>query len=238
MTTSRGPRLLAIAGVVAFVLAAGLVAASLATGKDAAAPAPAPAPGEVFDTSETDALLEGIPQRGNILGKVSAPVTLAEYADLQCPYCAHWTHTALPEIVRDYVRTGKVRIEFRGLAFIGPDSELGLRAVLAAGRQRKLWTLLDLLYHNQGHENSGWLSEQTLRDIGASVDGLDVERMLADRGSVDAQLDAAQSAATAAGINGTPAFQVGPTGGHLHPVQVSSLDADALRPALDAALGR
>jgi protein-disulfide isomerase len=175
-----------------------------------------------------------------VLGRANAPVTLVEYGDLQCPYCATWSQTALPPLVRDYVRTGRLRIEFRGLAFIGPESELGLRAALAAGEQGRLWHVVDLLYRNQGSENSGWLTEETLRRLGTAVPGLDTERMLDERQGdrVAAGLAAAQEAAASAGVDATPSFELGPTGGTLRRVEIESLDSDALRPAIEAALAR
>jgi protein-disulfide isomerase len=219
------------------VLAGALVLASLAT--SSGEPGAAPAAG-VAGATETRALLDGIPQRGTVLGRPDAPVTLVEYGDLQCPYCASWSQTALPELIRDYVRTGQLRIEFRGLAFIGPESELGLRAALAAAEQRRLWHVVDLIYRNQGAENSGWLTEDTLRQLAAGVPGLDAERMLGDRetDAVTATLARAREAASAAGINATPSFEVGPTGGPRRRVQIQSLDAEALRPAIEAALAR
>ena len=133
---------------------------------------------------------------------------------------------------------GRLRIEFRGLTFIGPESDTGLRAALAAGEQGKLWHVVDLLYHNQGHENSGWLTDETLRQVGAAVPGLDVEKMLARRAAMTPALEASQRAADASGIDGTPAFEVGPTGGELTRVQIASLDAAALRQAIESALAR
>ena len=231
----NGPRAFLLAGITAGVLAGVLVVISLAGGSAATKPA-ASAPAD--HAGHTAALLDGIPQRGNVLGDPKAPVTLAEYGDLQCPYCATWSQTALPQLVRDYVRDGRLRIEFRGLAFIGPESELGLRAALAAGRQGKLWHMVDLLYRNQGAENSGWLTEDMLRGLGASVPGLDSEQMLRERDADDvaAAFTAAQSAASASGIDSTPSFEVGQTGGHLRRVEINSLDADSLRPAIEAAL--
>lgn len=234
MTSSRGLHLFALAGAAAALIAAVLIGAS-AMSSDSTAERPKAG---AVDATETVQLLEGIAQRGTVLGRADAPVTLVEYADVQCPYCAQWSHHALPELIRDYVRPGHVRIEFRGLSFIGPESEVGLRGVLAAGRQQKLWQLLDLLYRNQHHENSGWLTDDALQTVGAAVPGLDTERMLADSPSVTAQIDSAQRAATSAGVDATPSFQVGPTGGRLNRVEVDSLDAAALRPALDAALAR
>jgi protein-disulfide isomerase len=218
------------------LVAGALVAASLLTGSDeGVSPRPLPA---ALDSSETTQLLQGIPQRGAVLGRPDAPVTLVEYGDLQCPYCATWSRMALPELVRDYVRTGRLRIEFRGLAFLGPESETGLRAALAAGEQGKLWHVVDLLYRNQGPENSGWLTDETLRQVGAAVPGLDVGRMLGRRPAMTAKVAKAQASATAAGVNGTPSFEVGPTRGRLQRVEISSLDADALRSAIESARAR
>ena len=47
---------------------------------------------------------------------------MVEFADLQCPFCAEYTKNVVPTIVNRYVRPGKLRIEFRPLTFIGPDS--------------------------------------------------------------------------------------------------------------------
>jgi protein-disulfide isomerase len=97
-----------------------------------------------------------------VLGSPDAPVTVVEYADLQCPFCAEWARRAFGEIVRDYVAPGRVRIEFRGLVFLGPDSEVALRTALAAGRQDRLWDVVHLLYANQGAENAGWVTQDLL----------------------------------------------------------------------------
>jgi protein-disulfide isomerase len=95
-----------------------------------------------------------------------------------------------------------------------------------------------LLYANQGPENSGWVSDKLLKEIGASIPGLDVERALRESYSpvVDRQITKAGEAAAQLGVRGTPSFAAGRTGATLQPVSVSSLDADALRPALDSLL--
>jgi protein-disulfide isomerase len=177
--------------------------------------------------------LAGIPQRGLALGDPGAPVTLVEYADLQCPYCAQWARSTLPALVDEYVRKGKVRIVFRGLAFIGPDSEQALRAALGASRQNRLWDVVDALYRAQGAENSGWVSDELLADV-AGPEAL----AQGSRPWVDRQLSDTAAAAEAAGVRGTPAFEVGRTGGKLEPVFLQSLGPDGLRPAIDAALVR
>ena len=81
-------------------------------------------------------MLAGIPQSGIYLGNPAAPVPLVEFADLQCPFCREYTLQTLPQLVQDYVRTGKVRMEFRNLSFLGKDSVTAGRAAAAARRSR------------------------------------------------------------------------------------------------------
>jgi protein-disulfide isomerase len=210
--------LLAVSLGGAALLAAALVLASELTGRGEA-PRPAAA---------APSLLAGIPQRGNELGRADAPVTLVEYADLQCPYCAEFANGALPELVRDYVRDGRVKLVFRGLAFIGPDSETALRAAVAAGRQNRLWDVVHRLYAEQGAENSGWVAG-ALRDL-----HLGPQQLAA--AAVARQIASFGAAAAEDGVRGTPAFFVGPSGGTLQPLEVESLDAASFRPTLDALL--
>ena len=188
--------------------------------------------------SDTVALLAGIPQQGPALGRKDAPVTLAEFADLQCPFCGEWSRSAFPEIVRDYVRPGKVRMDFRGLKFIGPDSEQALRFAYAAGLQGKLWHAVDLLYANQGEENSGWVTDEFLASVAAAIPGFDLQQALADENSaqVDALISTANDSAETLGVRSTPSFAAGKTGEELGLLSVTSLTADALRPALDSLL--
>ena len=171
-----------------------------------------------------------------MLGSPRAPVTLVEYADLQCPYCAAWARDALPAVVSEYVRTGRVRIIFRGLAFLGPDSELALRTVIAAGAHDKIWNLVDALYRRQGSENSGWVGDELAQ--AAAVAGVDARAL--DRGAwnraTDRALERNTRTARAAGVQGTPTFELGRTGGRLALLPLGSLGADGMRQALDAAL--
>jgi protein-disulfide isomerase len=216
-------RLALVLGATA-LLAGSLATVSLLGAASHEPPAAAPVESSAF---------EGIAQRGAVLGRVDAPVTLIEYADIQCPFCAEWSREALPTIVRDYVRTGKVRVEFRGLAFLGPDSETALRAVISAGGQNRLWDVVEQLYLRQGPENAGWVTEDLLDEVAAAVPGLDAGRLDAQREAAwvtDAILATARQSGEA-GVPGTPAFQVGPTGGPLELV-----DSRGVQSALERAL--
>lgn len=211
----------------AAAVAAALIAASQLGARDAAEPV----------SRQQSELFAGIPQHGLTLGRDAAPVTLVEYADLQCPYCAQWSARTLPTLVGQYVRTGKLRILFRGLSFIGPDSETALRTTVAAGRDGRLWDVLHGLYGRQGGENLGWVTDDVLDEVAAEA-GLDGATLAERRDEpwVDAELEAARALARAAGVGGTPALQVGRTGGPLKLVQLKSLDPEGITPAIDALL--
>jgi protein-disulfide isomerase len=232
------PRLLAaIVAVGAVVLAGILIGVSVAGSGGSSAAARS-----IAGTEETQALFQGIPQHGLTVGDPKAPVTLVEYGDLQCPICRAFAVETLPTIVRDYVRTGKVRLEFRGLAFIGPDSQRALQAVVAAGAQNRGWNLIDLLYRNQGEENSGWASDATLTAAAKAIPGLLAGRWLDDRGGAATRQDILAMRVQAESLMGeqirTPSFEVGRTGQPTRYLPIGSLDASAFTPTLDRLLQR
>jgi len=224
--------------LVGVVAAAALVVAALVLVTRLGGSSDASSDGSIAGAQENTALLAAIPQRANVLGSPHAPLTLVEYADLQCPYCATFAVDVLPYLLDDYVRTGKVKLEFRGMAFVGPESEAALRAVAAAGQQNKLWSLTHLLYMNQGMENSGWVDEDFLRAAARSVPGLDADRVLdsAKSDEVTRELTRMHHQAGRDGINSTPSFLLGRSGGTLAPLDVKSLDADAFTSAFDERL--
>lgn len=186
----------------------------------------------------TAALFAGIPEKGIVLGNPSAPVTMVEYADLQCPFCREYTTTVFPTIVNNYVRTGKVKMEFRNISFIGTDSLRAAQMAAAASQQNKLWPFIDLFYANQGEENTGYVTDPFLRKIGNGVAGLDVNKAMNDRGTVTVQkqLNTAQQQAAADSVNSTPSFFVGRTGGKLQELKVNAFTLDQFSVQLDALL--
>lgn len=242
MNRLRNPRWrFAAVLIAAAALAAILIGASQirSGGVSTIAPPDAGTSTEPVTTTEPS-LFGGIEQQGVALGSPKAPVTLVEYADLQCPYCAQWARDALPTLVEDYVKTGKLRIVFNGMAFIGSDSDKALRTAIAAGQESHLWDVVHGLYASQGAENSGWVTDELVTEIAASVPGLDGAALLDARweSTIEPELTRAAAAAQAAGVNSTPAFQVGPTGGRLELVQVSSLGPEGIVPAIEAVLAR
>ena len=227
---------LAIAGAVAVALIAGSIVLSGGGGKDAAETS-------TETTSSTPApvaLVAGIPQKGTVLGNPDVNVRMLQFEDIQCPVCRTYTEDALPAIVDEYVRPGKVKLDFRGLAFLGPDSVKALRISLAAGLQNKLWEVVGLFYANQGAENSGWVTDDLVDQILADVPGLDADKVKADAdgATVTGQLEAAQAEATTLEVRGTPSFFLGVGDQPLYKIEPRDYIPSEFRPALDDALGQ
>jgi len=223
--------LLAIGG--AAVVAVILVAASLVLsgGDDNGGATTGP-------TSGATTLVDGIPQDGTVLGDPAATVTLLTYEDIQCPVCRRYTEAGFPTIVDEYVRAGKVKVDFRGLEFLGDDSTKALKVVLAAAKQDRAWQLIELLYANQGRENSGWVSDGLIRELAGRIDGLDVDTMLADAETpaIQEEIDRVASEAADRRVQGTPWFYVQIGDAEPYEVQPTSLEGPAFQPILDDAL--
>jgi len=184
----------------AAALAAAVVAGAIAVSSSGGAPAPAPA---------SSALLDGIPERRGVLGDHAAPLTVIEFVDLQCPVCAQAAATTLPAVIDDYVRTGKAKLEVRTLHFLGPDSVRAARVAAGAERQGRLWPFLEAFFAAQGAENSGYVTDDFLREVAAAA-GVDAEAALAyaETAAAEAPLARANADAGRLGVDATPTFAV------------------------------
>jgi protein-disulfide isomerase len=193
--------------VAAIVVVGVLVAVSFAGGDSKTV-------SSITGVAENQKELAGIPQKGNVLGEASAPVTIIEYGDIACPACQAASKDIIPSIIDRYVRAGDVKMEFRPIAFISKSSERGALGVEAAGLQNKMWTLALLLYKNQGNERNDWLSNDLLQEAAGKA-GLDVAKWKTDYtgNAVAATYFQRSNDASADGVNSTPTFIVkGPRG--------------------------
>jgi protein-disulfide isomerase len=147
------------------------------------------------------------PVEGRVKGLATAPVTIIEYADLQCPNCAMFARTTEREIERQYIATGKVRLEFRHFPFLGKESERAAEALECAGEQGKFWQYHDALFAAQAGENRGAFSDKNLRAIAdrAGLDGAALAACL-DSGRYRDRVRADKLAGEAVGVEGTPTF--------------------------------
>jgi protein-disulfide isomerase len=235
-------RTLLLVGGAAVLLAAALIGVSLLGGGNGddgmAATSTAATTGPLPEIETTSlATLEGVPQNGLVLGRPTAPAVIVEYADLQCPFCATFAADTLPDLVDRWVKPGKATIDFRGLAFLGSDSERALRFVLAAAEHDKAWSAIELLYENQGEENSGWVTDGLLRAVARELDLPESTVAAASSTRYDQAIAQLREQATQDEVTGTPSFFVGRRGGTTVPGATGAADADAFEQALTIATG-
>lgn len=197
----------------------------------ALAGAAAPSPG-------TD-LIAGIPQRGTQLGQATAPVTLLIYEDIACPHCRTFTIEALPTIVRDYVRPGLVKLDFRGVAAVSRASLPALRYALAAAKQNKLWHITQLYYERQSRLST-LVTDRAMRTLARQVKGLNADRLIADakRPGIGLKITALQKEQVARDVPGTPWFFIRKGAGAPEVVRPDAYDGESFAALLDTALGR
>jgi protein-disulfide isomerase len=231
---SRRRRLLLLGGLLgaAVLIVVIAIAVSSGGGKKSSSSG-----GAIQGAADTRSLIDGIPQKGITLGRPDAPVTIAEFADPQCPFCKDYTLQEMPSLVQKYVRTGKAKMELHYLTFIGPDSLTAANVLEAAGQQNKLWQASDLLYRNQGEENSGYVTDAFLTGVLDGA-GANSAKAMAAAGSpaVSQQLGNAKTLASRYAVNSTPTILVGPSRGTLKKDAEGAPTAAGVGRMIDAAL--
>ncbi len=162
------------------------------------------------DTGVVGTELKGIPQKGMVLGKPAAQVTLVEFGDLQCPVCKGFAEEILPDVIDSKVRSGEATIDFRNYTIISEESTPAGAAAIAAGRQGRGWSFVELFYRNQGAEASGYVNDAFLTEIARGAGVPDIAQWNTDRKSkpVLAEVNRTTAEAQELGFSGTPSFAV------------------------------
>lgn len=144
-------------------------------------------------------------------GKNDAPLTLVEFSDYQCPFCARHARETFAELERDYIATGKVKYVFRDFPIeaIHRDAIRAAEAARCAGEQGRYWEMHDRLFNNQEKLDSDQLSGHA-KTLGLEVkkfdDCLDTLKYAGEvRNSVAEGIQV--------GVRGTPTFFLGETVG-------------------------
>jgi len=151
--------------------------------------------------------LEGISAVGRTRGESNAPVTIIEFGDYQCPSCKRFEETSGPQIEEAYIATGRVRLEFRNMAFIGDESIIAAAAAECANEQDAFWPYHDKLFEEQRGENSGAFSFDRLKSFAGDL-GLDqtaFDECLNSTRTQQLVFDETD-AGREAGVNSTPTF--------------------------------
>ena len=143
-------------------------------------------------------------------GRATAPVTMYEISDFQCPFCAEFALQTMPALDREYVATGKVRVVFVNFPLpmhrnSVPASELAM----CGARQGKFWPLHDLLFRTQqrwqGLAEPGSFFLGLADSVGANRDSL---TSCLREGATRALVRSDAEGAVRSGAHSTPTFYI------------------------------
>lgn len=154
-----------------------------------------------------------------IIGSPDAKVTIVEYADFKCPLCGRFYRETEPQIKKDYIDSGKVKIEYRPLPIIAKDSTVAALGAYCSAEQSKFEQ-----YHNAvfSYIYTNYYSK-SLRDEGSNIFTLETLTKIATEQGLDAQafttcmtsnkyssaIEASENQAKSDGANATPTIIIG-----------------------------
>lgn len=142
-------------------------------------------------------------------GDPTAPVTVTEYLDFQCPACLRAGLNVMSQIEDQFVESGQARLEVKPMAILGDESVAATEAAYCAADQDRFFEYHDILFANQGAENDGGFNDSRLKEFAARV-GLDTAAFDAclDSGRYESAVKADTESAKALGVKGTPTIFV------------------------------
>ena len=147
-----------------------------------------------------------------VLGSPDAPLTIVNYLDFACPYCAIFALEIEPELVERYVETGQVRLVYRPMAFLGPGSLLAAQvgALVSDQDPELFWPFQQRVYQRLQTSGSRFTREDLVRlaaEVGA--DPALIEKGLDEGRYRDVLGQVRRLAIEEEGVRATPTFFVG-----------------------------
>ena len=143
-----------------------------------------------------------------VLGSESATITVVEFGDYQCEACYAWFHNTRDTLIDNYIETGKAKLIFVDLPFLGRDSPVAAQASYCAEDQGQYWEYHTMLYTFQdGHPDSGWADRNRLNSFAFSLDmNIDEFNECMDSSKYKKRVKANYDEAVKNGVQSTPTF--------------------------------
>ena len=159
-----------------------------------------------INLSPQSLIQSGSPLQGN----PAAPVTIVEFGDFQCKFCDRFAKETEPKINATYIQTGKANMIFKNFVTHGPDSITAAMAAQCANDQGKFWSFYQILYKNQGEENSGWANTSNMKKFASQIPGLNIQKFNSclDSSKYKSFVDKDNTLAISSGFQGTPSFVI------------------------------
>lgn len=165
-------------------------------------------------TGYGDVSLEGKP----ILGSSDADIEMYYWMDFQCPFCERFERETFPDLYRDHVETGDVRMVLTTVPFFGEDSMTAAVASSCVWEDVReddasaYWDWHTAVMSQQGERNSGWASAESLVSITEAVSGVDAGKLenclTSERAERAAVVRSEADKARSLGIRATPGFVI------------------------------
>lgn len=172
------------------------------------------APPDVIPTADNSAsqqelMKKIVAQTRHFKGDPSAPVTIIEFADFQCPFCGQFFTQTEPQINEQYIQSGKVRLGYFHFAFLGPESNWAAEAAECASDQDKFWEYHDKLYGSQSGENQGAFNKDNLKKFAEELE-LDTNAFneCLDSGKYTQLVQDDSNFSSSIGVRSTPTFLI------------------------------
>ena len=142
-----------------------------------------------------------------IMGSSDAPITIIEFGDYQCPNCKKWFLNTKPDIITNYIDSGKANLVFVDIAFLGKDSVPASVATYCAEEQGKYWDYHGFLYSNQLSIDNGWANSDSLKGYASNL-GLNMDMFVSclDTSKYQKRVEFNTEEALRNGVTGTPTF--------------------------------
>lgn len=169
---------------------------------------------------------------GRIQGDSTAKTWVIIASDFQCPYCKQWHEETYEAFLKEYVRSGKVKVAYVNYPLGQHQNALiTAQAAMCASAQNKFWQYHDALFNSQGVWETMPQPRPVLDSLAKSV-GVDVKSWGAcvDSGKMLAIIQADRDRLAKAGVQSTPSFLIGDE------ILAGAQPLDAMRPALDSAI--
>ena len=143
------------------------------------------------------------------LGSENAPITIVKFGDYQCEACYYWFHDTRSTLIDNYIETGKAKLVFMDLPFLGRDSITAAQASYCAEDQGKYWEYHTILYTFQEIEgyDSGWANRDRLNSFAFTLDmNMDEFNDCMDSSKYKIRVKANYDEAVKNGVQSTPSF--------------------------------
>lgn len=140
-----------------------------------------------------------------VFGNPDAPVTITEFGDFECPFCAQFHTATRPQIIDKYVKTGQVKLLWRHfpLTAIHKQAEPASVAAECAGEQGKFWQYHDIVFETKKFDNASLVAH-----AGSLSLNLDDFKSCVDSGKYLEKVRGETNLGLQAGVSGTPTFFV------------------------------